>query len=87
MPARIVGTAARRADLRGALTQFLQFRDGGLDLVFASDDAHEVAHRLLDLGVDRVRVLAADSLKRGERLSLRLGQCRFRDRRPRLAGV
>src|SRR5215469_17427035 len=68
VPARVVGPAAGRADLRGPLAQLLELAERGLDLAFPADDADQVAHRLLDLVVDRVRVLAAGPLERDERL-------------------
>ena len=82
VPAGVVGRAALGADVRGPLAQLVQLGERRLDLVFLADDADQVAHGLLDLGVDRVGVLAAGALQRGERLGPRRLEVSVAGRRP-----
>ncbi len=59
VPARVVGAAAIRPRLRRALLEDLELLQRLLQLALGADDADQVLHDVLQLGLDRVRVLAA----------------------------
>src|SRR6202042_2692388 len=65
---RVVGPLARHGQGLGPLLELLQGGQRVLELLLAADDADQVVHRLLELGVHLVRRLADFPRERLERL-------------------
>ena len=82
VPAGVELPAALDADLRHPAAQVLQRQQRLLDLLGLADDADQVVHRLLQVGLDRVRVLAALQVERRQRRLLGRGHVRLVHGRP-----
>src|SRR5688572_17809096 len=69
VPARVVTAGAGDARLGRALLQHRELVECFREVAFGSDDAYERLHRVLQVAVDLVRILAFDPLKRSERVA------------------
>ena len=82
MPPRVVDATALHTRAGGACSQALEPRKRFLELVAPADDADELLHRVLQLGMDGVRVFVTASLeRRREALRIRALLCFVRARR------
>src|SRR5205809_791645 len=61
VPAGVVGATPRHADALCARLEGLELPESLLELALGTDQADQALHRLLEVGLDRVRILTADA--------------------------
>src|SRR5437867_2294288 len=69
VPAGVIGATPIDADPLRPRLEGLELPEGLRELALGTDQADQVLHRLLEVGLDRVRILAAGARKRLDQLT------------------
>src|ERR1700730_18314009 len=64
VPSGVEQSRAFNAHAFGTLLQFLELGKGASEVLFITEDSHEILHSLLQIAVDRIRILTRLTLER-----------------------